>query len=144
MCVASVAGGMAHGTVRRSQPTLMLLSVLVIPAGLFPHPWWLLALALVPTNLRCAPTLSRTTEQVTELALPGVRGQAMGLLDSATRLGVALGSPAVGFTIDQSAPMFGFAAAGLGGVLIAFTGLAVRQLAPAWPRQEAAEYESAR
>ncbi|MFD2417628.1 MFS transporter [Amycolatopsis pigmentata] len=144
MCVASIAGGMVHGAVRRSlsQPTLMvLLSVLVIPAGLFPHPWWLLALALVPTNLLCAPTLSATAEQIGELAPPGVRGQAMGLLDSATRLGVALGNPVVGFAIDHSTPAFGFAAAGSGGVVIAFAGLAVRRFAPARTRQEVPQFD---
>ncbi len=45
----------------------------------------------------------------------------MGLLDSSTRLGVALAGPAVGFVIDHSSPAWGFAAAGLGG--LAFAGL---------------------
>jgi MFS family permease len=65
MCVASAIGGIVHGAVRRSlsQPTLLLLlTLLVIPAGLFGQSWWLLAIALVPTNLMCAPTLAATAE----------------------------------------------------------------------------------
>jgi predicted MFS family arabinose efflux permease len=95
----------------------------VTPAGLFDHPWWLLALALIPTNLACAPTLAATTETVSALAPARVRGEAMGLQDSATRLGLAIGSPVVGFAIDHSSPAWGFAAAGLGGLTLASLGV---------------------
>jgi predicted MFS family arabinose efflux permease len=125
MCVASLAGGVVHGAVRRSLsqlPLMVLLAVLVLPVGLFDHPWWLLALALIPMNLVCAPTLAATTEAVSELAPAGVRGEAMGLQDSATRLGMALGGPAVGFVIDQSAPGWGFAASAIGGLVLAAIG----------------------
>jgi MFS family permease len=125
MCVASLAGGVVHGAVRRSLsqlPLMVLLAVLVLPVGLFDHPWWLLALALIPMNLVCAPTLAATTEAVSELAPAGVRGEAMGLQDSATRLGMALGGPAVGFVIDHSAPGWGFAASAIGGLVLAAIG----------------------
>lgn len=128
MCVASLVGGLVHGAVRRSlsQRTLMVaLAVLVIPVVFVDGPWWVLALALVPTNLACAPTLAATTESVSTLAPHAVRGEAMGLQDSATRLGLALGSPAVGFVIDHTAPGWGFVAAGAGGLLFAATGLLV-------------------
>ncbi|GAB3000130.1 MFS transporter [Amycolatopsis acidiphila] len=129
MCVASAAGGIIHGAVRRSlsQPTLMLLlTLLVIPVGLFGQSWWLLAIALVPMNVACAPTLAATAEEVSALAPARVRGEAMGLLDSATRLGMATGSPAVGFAIDHSSPGLGFVAAGLGGLVVAAVGLGLR------------------
>ncbi len=125
MCVASLTGGLVHGAVHRSLPQLplmVLLAVLVIPVGLFDQPWWLLALALIPMNLVCAPTLSATTEAVSELAPPGVRGEAMGLQDSATRIGMALGAPAVGFVMDHSSAAWGFAAAGIGGLALAAVG----------------------
>lgn len=133
MCVASAVGGAVHGAVRRSLsvPALMaLLTVLVIPVGLFDHPWWLLALALLPTNVACAPTLAATVEEVSGLVPSGARGEAMGLLDAATRLGLAIGTPAVGFVIDHSAPAWGFAASGLGGLAIAGLGLGLHRLAP--------------
>jgi MFS family permease len=126
MCVASIVGGVVHGAVKRSLPQsklMLLLGLLVIPVGLFDQPWWLLAIALIPMNIACAPTLAATTETTSRIAPPQVRGEAMGLQDSATRLGLAIGGPVVGFVIDHSAPAWGFAAAGLGGLLIASLGV---------------------
>ncbi|WP_246257727.1 MFS transporter [Amycolatopsis anabasis] len=122
ICLASLIGGLVHGAVRRSLPQLtlmLLLTLLTIPVGLFDHPWWLLALALIPSNLACAPTIAATTESVSALAPARVRGEAMGLQDSATRAGLALGSPVVGFVIDRSSAAWGFVAAGGGGLLFA-------------------------
>jgi MFS family permease len=133
MCVASITGGIVHGVVKRSLPQgvlMLLLALLVIPVGLADHPWWLLMLALFPTNLMCAPTLSATTETVTRIAPPQVRGEAMGLQDAFTRLGLAVGGPVVGFAIDHSTPEWGFVAAGVGGLVIASAGL-LRRRAPA-------------
>ncbi|PXY26365.1 MFS transporter [Prauserella flavalba] len=125
MCVASLTGGLIHGAVPRSLsqlPLMVLLAVLVIPVVFVTEPWWLLALALVPMNLACAPTMAATTESVSRLAPVSVRGEAMGLQDSATRIGMALGSPVVGFVMDHSQPGWGFVAAGLGGLLFALAG----------------------
>jgi MFS family permease len=134
MCVASLAGGIVHGAVARSlsQSTLMVsLALLVVPVGLFDQPWWLLALALIPSNLACAPTLAATTETVSRLAPARVRGEAMGLQDSATRLGLAAGGPAVGLAIDHSSAAWGFAVAGLGGLAIAGLGVVLhRRIGP--------------
>ncbi len=132
MCVASIIGGIVHGAVKKSLPQgllMLLLALLVVPVGLADHPWWLLMLVLIPTNLLCAPTLAATTETVSRIAPPQVRGEAMGLQDASTRLGLALGSPVVGFAIDHSNPAWGFAAAGLGGLVIASAGL-LRRRAP--------------
>ena len=134
MCVASIVGGIVHGAVRRSLPQgvlMLLLALLVVPVGLLDQPWWLLMLVLIPTNLMCAPTLAATTETVSKIAPPQVRGEAMGLQDASTRLGLAIGSPVVGFAIDHAGPAWGFAAAGLGGLVIAAGGLLRRQRVPA-------------
>ena len=80
-----------------------------------------------------APTLTATAERAMALAPARVRGEAMGLLDSATRLGMAVGSPVVGFAIDHSSAGLGFAAAGLGGLVFAAAGLALR-LGVSWAR----------
>ncbi|WP_019813837.1 MFS transporter [Saccharomonospora saliphila] len=128
MCLASLLGGLAHGAARRSlsQLTLMIgLAALVLPVGLVDHPWWLLALALIPSNLLCAPTLAATTESVSVLVPHTVRGEAMGVQDSATRMGLALGSPVVGAVLDYAGPAAGFAAAGLGGLVFAAVGFAL-------------------
>lgn len=134
MCAASILGGIVHGAVRRSLPQgvlMLLLALLVVPVGLADQPWWLLMLVLIPTNLVCAPTLAATTETVSRIAPSRVRGEAMGLQDASTRLGLAVGSPVVGFAIDHSSPAWGFAAAGLGGLLIASAGLLRRTPRPA-------------
>jgi len=133
MCAASILGGIVHGAVRRSLPQgvlMLLLALLVVPVGLADRPWWLLMLVLIPTNLVCAPTLAATTETVSRIAPPQVRGEAMGLQDASTRLGLALGGPLVGFAIDHSSPAWGFAAAGLGGLALAAAGL-LRRHSPA-------------
>src|SRR4051794_18406810 len=130
MCAASILGGIVHGAVRRSLPQgvlMLLLALLVVPVGLADQPWWLLMLVLIPTNLVCAPTLGAPPGRVGGIAPPQVRGEAMGLQDASTRLGLALGGPVVGFAIDHSSPAWGFAAAGLGGLVIAAAGLLHRR-----------------
>lgn len=147
MSIASIAGGLMHGAVRRSLPqaTLaLLLGALVTPVGLFGHPWWVLAIALVPMNLMCTPTLASGSETVSHLAPSQVRGAALGMQDSAGRLGFSLGSPVVGFVADHSSPGWGFVAAGLGGVLLTGVGLLCRRSAPADPVRRAAGAEVAR
>lgn len=126
MCAASMLGGIVHGAVKKSLPQgvlMLLLAALVLPVGLADQPWWLLMLVLIPTNVLCAPTLAATTETVSALAPPAVRGEAMGLQDASTRLGLAAGSPVVGFAIDHSSPAWGFVAAGAGGLVLAAAGL---------------------
>jgi MFS family permease len=127
MSAASIAGGLLHGAVPRSLPQAALaplLSALLVPVGLFDRPWWLLCFALIPMNLLCTPALTAGTEAVSRLTPARVRGEAMGLLGSANSLGIALGSPAVGFVIDRTSPAWGFAAAGLGGLVLTGFGVA--------------------
>jgi MFS family permease len=122
MCAASMIGGVVYGALRHSPGPLLLmvgLAVLAIPVGLAGGQWWVLALALVPTNLLCAPTLAATGDEVSRLAPAAVRGEAMGLQSSALTLGGALGSPVIGTVVDHFGAVGGFAAAGLGGLLIA-------------------------
>ncbi|HEY6739887.1 MAG TPA: MFS transporter [Actinopolymorphaceae bacterium] len=131
LCIASLIGGLAHGAVKRSLsqlPLMLLLAVLTMPAGLFDHPWWLLALALVPANFACAPTLAATTETISLQAPARVRGEVMGMQDMATRLGLALGSPVVGLVIDHSDATLGFVAAGAGGLVFAAVGLLLQRV----------------
>lgn len=122
MCAASMIGGVVYGALRHSPGPLVLmglLALLAVPVGLAGGQWWVLALALVPTNLMCAPTLAATGDEVSRLAPVAVRGEAMGLQSSALTLGGALGSPVIGTVVDHLGAAGGFAAAGLGGLLIA-------------------------
>ncbi|MFD0199685.1 MULTISPECIES: MFS transporter [Saccharothrix] len=122
MCVASLVGGFLYGGLTRVPPLWVLMGgmgALAVPIGLFGwSPWWL-ALALVPTNFLCAPTITATGELITKYAPASARGVAMGLQGSAFTLGVALGAPVTGFVIDHSSPGWGFTVAGVGAVAIA-------------------------
>ncbi|TDV59902.1 MFS transporter [Pseudomonas sp. LP_7_YM] len=121
MSVASIAGGFVHGIVHRSwsQTRLALaMSLLLLPVALFDQVWWWLMLALLPTNLLCTPTLAAGSEAVAKLAPASVRGEVMGLHDSAYRIGQTLSAPLVGFAIDSLSPAMGFIAAALGGLVL--------------------------
>jgi MFS family permease len=120
--VVSAIGGIVYGALRRSpgQVTLMaLLGLLTVPIGLLSGEWWLLMLALVPASALCAPTIAATGEEVAHLAPAAARGEATGMQSSAFTLGAAVGAPLVGFVVDHSSPAWGFAVAGLGGVMVA-------------------------
>ncbi|HEX4703389.1 MAG TPA: MFS transporter [Pseudonocardiaceae bacterium] len=126
MCVASAVGGAVYGGLRRAPGTLVLMSLLgllVVPVGLAGGQWWLLCLALVPSSVMCAPTLTSTADRISQLAPASVRGEAMGLLSSAFTLGAALGFPVVGVVVDHLGPGGGFAAAGVGGILVALVAI---------------------
>ncbi len=119
---ASAVGGLVYGALTRSvrQVTLMAwLGLLTIPIGLGGGTWWTLMLVLVPAAMLCAPTVAATAEEVARLAPPGARGEATGLQSSAFTLGSAAGAPLVGFVVDHTSPGWGFAMAGVGGVLVA-------------------------
>ncbi|MDQ3790174.1 MAG: MFS transporter, partial [Actinomycetota bacterium] len=135
---ASAVGGLVYGALKRSiqQVTLMAaLGLLTVPIGLAGGTWWTLMLVLVPASFLCAPTIAATGEEVARLAPPAVRGEATGLQSSAFTLGAAVGAPLVGFVVDHASPAWGFAVAGLGGVLVAGLAWALaarqRELAPA-------------
>ncbi|MFJ3486651.1 MFS transporter [Pseudomonas sp. NPDC090202] len=121
MSVASITGGFIHGAVHRSWSQMRLalsMALLLVPVALVSGPWWWLLLALLPTNLLCTPTLASSSEAVSKLAPPSVRGEVMGLHDSANRLGQTLSTPVVGLAIDTFTPASGFVAAALGGLVL--------------------------
>ncbi|MCT2582447.1 MFS transporter [Actinophytocola gossypii] len=118
----SAIGGLVYGALSRTpgQVTLMAwLGLLTVPIGLAGGEWWVLALALLPASALCAPTIAATGEQVSRLAPAAARGEAMGMQSSAFTIGAAAGAPLVGFVVDHSSPGWGFALAGVGGVLVA-------------------------
>ncbi|MFD1147031.1 MFS transporter [Saccharothrix hoggarensis] len=122
MCVSSLVGGFLYGGLNRVPPLWALMGgmgLLAVPIGLFGwSPWWL-AVALIPTNFLCAPTITATGELITKYAPASARGVAMGLQGSAFTLGVAVGAPLTGVVIDHGGPGWGFAVAGAGAVAIA-------------------------
>jgi predicted MFS family arabinose efflux permease len=136
-CLWSLLGGFVHGALPRSLPLLALmelLCLLTIPVGLAGH-WWILALALVPAGLMCAPTLASTGETVSRLVPAAVRGEVMGLQSAALTAGVALGAPLAGAVVDRSSPGMGFVVAGATGAVLGLIGL-VAARAHSWVRAD--------
>ncbi|MFD2764392.1 MFS transporter [Micromonospora eburnea] len=126
--MVSLVGGFAYGAVSRTFSPLVLMAMLsltTIPVGLGGAHWWLLCLALIPAGALCAPTIASTSDAVSRLAPAAVRGEAMGLHGSAVTVGIAVGAPLAGAVIDASAPLWGFAATGTIGLLVALVVLLV-------------------
>lgn len=125
MCVASAAGGIFYGARPNGvSPVLLLvlLAGLTVPVGLAGHDWWVLALVWFPSNLACAPTIATFNERVMAMAPVQARGEAMGLAASANTIGLAVGQPVIGGVLDAAGPVWGFAASGAGGLLLAALG----------------------
>ena len=113
-CLASIVGGLLYGSTSRPVSPLILLGLLglfTVPVGVS-HQWWLLVLLVIPCGLFCGPALTSASNQVATLAPESVRGEAMGLLTSATTIGVAAGAPLIGFVIDNTSTEWGFVVAG--------------------------------
>lgn len=117
----SAVGGLVYGALRRAVPQVLLMTLLgalTVPIGLAGE-WWMLMIFIIPGAALCAPTVAATAEEVARLAPPAVRGVAIGLQSSAFTLGQAAGAPAVGFVVDHGSPAWGFAVAGVGGLIVA-------------------------
>ncbi|XVV04114.1 MFS transporter [Actinosynnema sp. CA-248983] len=128
ICLASLVGGFVYGALDRVPPVWVLMGVmglLAVPVGLCTGSAWVLALALVPTNFLCAPTIAGTGDAIADLTPGNARGEALGLQGSAFTLGGALGAPLTGVVIDHSTPGWGFVVAGLGAVAIGAASLAL-------------------
>lgn len=129
-CAASVVGGLVYGAMNRPVPPMLLLlglAALTIPMG-FATDTWTLAMLAIPPGLLCAPVLSASSEKVADLVAEERRGEAMGWYGSALTGGVALGAPLAGIFIDSVGPAGGFAAVGIGGVVLCLTGFVLLPL----------------
>jgi MFS family permease len=123
--LSSMLGGVLFGAIRRAVPVnliLLGLGLLTIPIGAAPGTWWL-ALAILPAGFLCAPAISATATTISQLVPEERRGEAMGWYGSAMTLGMALGTPIAGLTIDHVGPWAGFAVLGGLGVAVALVGL---------------------
>lgn len=122
MCAASALGGLVYGSIPRVPSGVVLLAcmaLLEIPVGLGDGSVALLAIALIPMNLVCAPTIASSSEQISKLAPASARGLALGFQGSAFTFGVAAGQPLAGLAVDHGGAPLGFVVAGVAGLLVA-------------------------
>jgi predicted MFS family arabinose efflux permease len=129
--IGSIIGGLIYGAVKRPLPPMVLLlalGLLTIPVGLAPNPA-VLALTILPAGALCAPVISASSDVVSRLVPERVRGQAMGWHGSSMTIGMAVGAPLSGASIDTFGPWAGFAAVGAVGAVMALIGLAVQRAA---------------
>jgi MFS family permease len=113
-CGYSLAGGLIFGAIRRPVSALTLIAaigVLTMPVGLA-STWPWLMLALLPSGMLCAPSMTAANDNLTRIVPPAARGEANGLLGSAFTVGVAAGAPFAGAIVDTWGAPWAFAAAG--------------------------------
>lgn len=132
-CAYSLVGGLIFGAARWRVSSVALvgaLAVLTIPVGLAGGwPW--VVLALLPSGLLCAPSMTATNDNLTAVVPPAARGEANGVLSSAFTIGVAAGAPFAGIVIDHASPAWAFAAAGTVGAVAVLAAAPLFRRAPA-------------
>ncbi|TDC10227.1 MFS transporter [Nonomuraea longispora] len=134
--VSSLIGGFLYGGLSRGfspLPLIGAMGLLTVPVGLVGGGWHWLVLALLPSGLLCAPSLSSTVDVLTRWVPAGARGEAMGFHGTALLVGGAVSAPIAGAVIDGTGPAWAFAVAGSAGVAMVVVAL------PFWRRRPAAE-----
>jgi MFS family permease len=119
-CAYSLVGGLVFGVIRRPVSALTLvaaMAALTMPVGLA-SAWPWIMLALLPSGLLCAPSVTAANDNLTRIVPPAARGEANGLLGSAFTVGVAGGAPFAGAIIDGWGAEWAFATAGGVAVLV--------------------------
>ncbi|MFI7447163.1 MFS transporter [Nonomuraea sp. NPDC049714] len=137
-CVYSLTGGFVYGGLSRGFSPLLLIAsmaLLTVPVGLVSGAWWWLVLALLPSGLLCAPSLSSTVEALTRRVPAGARGEAMGLHGTALLIGAAASAPVAGAIIDAHGAGWAFAVSGLIGVAIVLVALPFSRRPPRPPAE---------
>jgi len=122
--LGSVVGGLVYGMLHRSIPAFLLLgglSVSTIPIAFAPSVWPLAVLAFL-AGLLCAPTITATVDQVSQVVPEAARGEAIGWHGSFMTAGAALGAPVAGLAIDQWGWRGGFVSVSLVGLAVAVVG----------------------
>lgn len=134
-CFWSLAGGFVYGGLSRGfSPLVMVgaMAALTVPVGLVAD-WRLLCLALIPSGLFCAPTLSTTADTVSQWVPPSARGEAMGLHGTALTLGLSVSGPIAGYVIDSYGTGWAFAMAGLIGLALVTAAIPFWRSRPSQP-----------
>ena len=124
--LGSIVGGLVYGALRRPfSPFVLLggLSLATIPIALAAERV-AAGRAGVPAGLLCAPTITATVDQVSQVVPEAARGEAMGWHGSSMTAGSALGAPVAGLAIDRWGWGGGFVSVSVLGLAVAVVGAA--------------------
>lgn len=127
--LGSAIGGVVYGALRRRPSAALLLVALAASTALVAvarDELWFTVLLFI-SGVFCAPTITATVDALSRTVPASVRGEAMGWHGSALTFGSALGAPVVGVAIDHGGWAWGFALAGLVGLVIALVGIALQR-----------------
>jgi predicted MFS family arabinose efflux permease len=105
------------------------MAVLTIPIGLASGWPWLL-LALLPSGVLCAPSMTAANDNLARIVPAASRGEAIGLLGSAFTVGSTAGAPFAGLVIDAWGPPWAFAVAGAVSAVAALAALPAYRRSP--------------
>lgn len=122
--LGSVIGGLVYGALSRPIAAFMLLgglALVTLPVALSTGTLMLTVLTFI-SGLLCAPTITATVDQLSQVVPEASRGEAMGWHGSSMTAGSALGAPVAGVAIDVYGFGGGFVAVSLIGLLIAVVG----------------------
>ncbi|NJC66415.1 MFS transporter [Planosporangium flavigriseum] len=123
----SLVGGFVYGALPRPWSPLVLMTLLglcTMPVGLAGE-WHWLCLLIAPAGFLCAPVIASSSDTISRMVPASVRGEAMGWHGSALTTGTSLGAPAVGFVLDRYGASWGFALAGIVGVVVSLLAIVV-------------------
>ncbi|MFC7496863.1 MULTISPECIES: MFS transporter [unclassified Nocardioides] len=125
----SAVGGIVYGALRRHPPAAVLLvglagSTTLVAFAPDGNLLWFSVLLTI-SGLFCAPTITATVDDLSRVVPASVRGEAMGWHGSALTLGSAIGAPIIGLGLDHGGWAWGFALAGVAGLVIALPGLLI-------------------
>jgi predicted MFS family arabinose efflux permease len=122
--LGSAVGGLVYGLLHRHVPAwvlLLLLGLVTLPVGAS-HAIPVITVLAGVAGLLCAPTITATVEQLSDLVEERNRGEAFGWHGSSMTIGSALGAPIAGAAIDAGGAVAGFVAVALIGCIAAAAG----------------------
>ncbi|MDX6741395.1 MFS transporter [Actinocorallia sp. A-T 12471] len=131
-CAWSLIGGLVYGGLKKGMSPLTVAALMALttaPVG-FVTDWRLLAFALIPAGLLCAPSMASAVDALSRLVPDTSRGEAMGLHSTSLTLGLALGGPLTGWVIDEAGAAWGFLLAGGVGLLLVLVAVPLWRAAP--------------
>lgn len=121
--LGSAVGGLIYGGMRRPVPATGLLfglGAVTLPLA-WAHSVPVIAVLAGVAGLLCAPTITATVDQLTQIVPESARGEAIGGHGGFLTGGSALGAPLTGLAIDAGGAGFGFAVIGIGGMAVGVT-----------------------